>query len=196
MPPCLSSSLSWAPLAQDSCASILFSSVRTWSHAVSCLGPAPRKGGKHAMHFLRLALLNMMLSGCIHFPANDVTCSLCWKCFLVHSSVDWQLDWFITQRLWIATVNIGVKCLCDVLTSSVFRKHPAGSHGVSVRVLLVRWNTLTKKQVERKGSVWLNASSHCLSLKEVRIGTQAGQEPGDRSWWPRRGAVYWFAPLG
>lgn len=27
-----------------------------------------------------------------------------------------------------ATVNIGVKCLCDVLTSSV--KHPAGTHGI------------------------------------------------------------------
>lgn len=34
-----------------------------------------------------------------------------------------------------ATVNIGVKCLCDVLTSSV--KHPAGTHGILVRALLV-----------------------------------------------------------
>jgi hypothetical protein len=55
--------------------------------------------------------------------------------------------------------------------------------------LLLQWNTMTKSNLGRKGFIWLTLSHHCLSLKEVRTGTQTGKEPGGRSWYRGHGGV-------
>jgi hypothetical protein len=39
-------------------------------------------------------------------------------------------------------------------------------------------NIITKKQLGRKGFIWLTLPHCCSSLKEVRTGTQAGQGAG------------------
>ena len=58
--------------------------------------------------------------------------------------------------------------------------------------------TMTKGKLERKGFIWLTPPHRSLSLKEVRAGTQTGQEPRDRNWCSRpwRGAAYWLAHRG
>ena len=48
--------------------------------------------------------------------------------------------------------------------------------------LLLWWNTLTENNLERKGFIWLILPHPSPSLKEIRAGTQKGQEPGSRSW--------------
>ena len=40
-------------------------------------------------------------------------------------------------------------------------------------------NIMTKKQLGRKGFIWLTLPYCCSSPKEVRTGTQVGQEAGD-----------------
>ena len=55
--------------------------------------------------------------------------------------------------------------------------------GTVLGFLSLRWNTITKKQLEEtKGFIWLMRSYHNSSTTEVRIGTQEGQEPGSRTW--------------
>jgi len=46
---------------------------------------------------------------------------------------------------------------------------------------LLWWNTVVKSKLGRKGFIWFILQCCNSSLKEVRTGTQAGQEPGDRS---------------
>jgi hypothetical protein len=51
--------------------------------------------------------------------------------------------------------------------------------GALVRVSIPGQNIMTKKQLGRKGFIQLTPPNHCSSsLKEVRTGTQAGQEAG------------------
>ena len=52
---------------------------------------------------------------------------------------------------------------------------------------------MAKSKSRRKGFVWL--PYHCSSLKEVRTGTQVGQEAGDRSWCRGHGGVLLTALL-
>ena len=49
---------------------------------------------------------------------------------------------------------------------------------VLVRVSIPAQNIMTKKQLGRKGFIQLTLPYCCSSLKEVRTGTQAGQEAG------------------
>ena len=64
------------------------------------------------------------------------------------------------------------------LLQNVLRLNEAS---VLVRVTIAVINTMTKNNLERKGFVWLPLLCPCSSSKEVRTGTQTGQEPGDRS---------------
>jgi hypothetical protein len=50
---------------------------------------------------------------------------------------------------------------------------------VLVRVSIPGQNIMTKKQLGRKGFIQLTLLRSCSSPKEVRTGTQAGQEAGD-----------------
>ena len=54
---------------------------------------------------------------------------------------------------------------------------------------LLRWNTMTKGSLGRKGFIWLIFSHHCSSLKEIMGDTQTGQEPRGRSWCGVHGGV-------
>jgi hypothetical protein len=53
--------------------------------------------------------------------------------------------------------------------------------------LLLWWNTVTKLRM--KGFIGLKLPTHNSSLKEVRTETQAGKEPGGRSWCRDHGRV-------
>lgn len=59
----------------------------------------------------------------------------------------------------------------------------------SLRLLLVWWNTMTKVTKEKKRFIQLPLLHHNPSLEEVRRGTQAGQEPENRSWSRGHGGV-------
>jgi hypothetical protein len=50
--------------------------------------------------------------------------------------------------------------------------------GVLVSVSIPGQNITTKNQLGRKGFIQLTLPQCCSSLKEVRTGTQAGQEAG------------------
>jgi hypothetical protein len=52
---------------------------------------------------------------------------------------------------------------------------------VLVRISIAPLSSTTKKQTGRKWFIWLKLAYHYSLLKEVRTGTQTGQEPGDRS---------------
>jgi hypothetical protein len=62
-------------------------------------------------------------------------------------------------------------------TSGTFAFKPWMST-VLVRVSIPGQNIMTKKQLGRKGFIQLTLSHCCSSLKEVRTGTQVGQEAG------------------
>jgi hypothetical protein len=52
---------------------------------------------------------------------------------------------------------------------------------VPVRVTISVMKHHAKSNLKRKIFHWLTLPCHCLSLKEVRIGTQARKKTGDRS---------------
>jgi hypothetical protein len=56
---------------------------------------------------------------------------------------------------------------------------------------------MTKSKLGRKGFILLTVPHHSLSSKEVRAGTQAGEEPGGGADAEvMEGAAYWLAPPG
>jgi len=62
-------------------------------------------------------------------------------------------------------------------------------------VLLLWLNTMTKDRLGKKGFTWLTLPHCSVSLKEIRTGSQAGQEPRGRSWYRgHRGerVLYWL----
>ena len=61
--------------------------------------------------------------------------------------------------------------------------------------LLLQWNTMAKKQVGTKGFIWLTLPRCCSQLKEVRTGTQTGQNLGGRSWCRGHGGLLLFTGL-
>ena len=48
--------------------------------------------------------------------------------------------------------------------------------------LLPQWNIMTRSKLGRKGFIWFTLPYFSSSLGEVRTRTQAGREPGSRSW--------------
>lgn len=59
--------------------------------------------------------------------------------------------------------------------------------------LLLWWNTMKKIHVWRKGFFWLTVQNHCSSLKEVRTGTEIGQEPGTQRWYRGHGRLLFIS---
>jgi hypothetical protein len=55
------------------------------------------------------------------------------------------------------------------------------THIVLVGLTVVVMEHHDQSNLGRKGPIWLTFLYHCPSLKAVRTGTQAGQEPGGRS---------------
>jgi hypothetical protein len=56
-------------------------------------------------------------------------------------------------------------------------------------LLILGWNTMTKKQAEEEGFIWLTLPHCSPSLKKVRTGTQTGKKLGGRSWCRGHGGV-------
>jgi hypothetical protein len=57
-------------------------------------------------------------------------------------------------------------------------RHKTSNETILLKVTVVVMKHCNQSNLGRRGFVWL---IHHLSSREVRTGTQAGQEPGDRS---------------
>jgi len=60
---------------------------------------------------------------------------------------------------------------------------------VLLRVTIAVIKHHDQSNLGRKGSIWLTLPYHCSSMKEIRTGTQTGQESGGRSWYRSHGGV-------
>jgi hypothetical protein len=52
---------------------------------------------------------------------------------------------------------------------------------VLVKISIVVIKHHDQSNWRRKGFIWLTLPQHCSSSKEVRIGTQARQDPGNKN---------------
>jgi hypothetical protein len=64
-------------------------------------------------------------------------------------------------------------CCCD---KTFWPKENQSRIGLVHLVSLLWWTPWPKSKLRRKGSSWLTLAHHCSSSKEVRTGTQTGQE--------------------
>jgi hypothetical protein len=78
-----------------------------------------------------------------------------------------QYLWGFLSELWVAIFSVCsggsfLSIVSDRVTMAVMKHHD-------------------QKQVGKKRFIWLTLPRHSSLLKEVRTGTQLGQEPGGRS---------------